>query len=204
MILFLYIYKNIYIFTKEEKISNHRALGGKRKFETGIVSNLAEKLEKRRVDVEAGLGANRNQQIILELVFREFGLVSDKNHRGVISHAVEILRPVFEVAIRELVSVIAENEGAIRVDVVAIAQASEFFLSRAVPYVESDQSMVCSQSEGENINPERCDIPGSEIVPEMLRNERTLPGSAITDKNDLVVTGSASVAEIPSLSHSFG
>ena len=78
----------------------------------------------------------------LDLALFDVDLVADEDNRDVLAHADQVTVPVGDILVCDTRGHIKHDNTALTVDVVAISQATEFFLSRRVPHIKLDLSVV--------------------------------------------------------------
>ena len=78
----------------------------------------------------------------LDFALFDIDLVSCQDDGDVLAHADEIAMPVGDVLVGDARSDVEHDDAALSVDVVAVAQTAELFLSCCVPYVELDWAEV--------------------------------------------------------------
>ena len=72
----------------------------------------------------------------LNLSVLDVDFVSAQDDRDVFAHAHQISVPVGHVFVRDSAGYVEQDDGAVRLDVVAVAQATQLLLSGRVPHVE--------------------------------------------------------------------
>lgn len=77
-------------------------------------------------------------------------------HRGyTLTHVLQVSMPYWDIVVGRSGCYIKHDDGTLRLDVVAVSQASEFLLASCVPYVELDGSPASVEHYGVNLNANR-------------------------------------------------
>ena len=92
----------------------------------------------------------------------------------------EVAVPRGHVLVREPARHVEHDDGALPVDVVAVAQASELFLARGIPHVEQDLPMVREEGHRVNFNTKCGDVLLFELTSQVALNEGRLADASIT------------------------
>jgi len=94
----------------------------------------------------------------LHLPVLDFHLVPREHNGDIFTDAGEIAMPVGDVFVGNAGGDVEHDDGTLSLDVVAIAQASEFLLPGRVPDVEFDGSAVSVKDEGMDFDAESGDV----------------------------------------------
>ena len=86
----------------------------------------------------------------LHLSVLHLDLISTKHDGNILAHTSDISMPVGDVLVGDSAGHVEHDDGALAVDVVAIAEAAELLLARGVPAVEADGTAVGVKLEGVN------------------------------------------------------
>ncbi len=78
----------------------------------------------------------------LDLAVLDVDLVAAQHDGYVLADAHEVLVPRGHVLVRDARGHVEHDDGALALDVVAVAQAAELLLARRVPHVERDRAAV--------------------------------------------------------------
>jgi len=79
---------------------------------------------------------------------------------------------------------VEHDDCALPLDVVSVAETSEFFLSSGIPYVEFDGSAIGVECEGVYFYSECCDVLLFEFSGKMTLHKGCFSDSSISDKNE--------------------
>lgn len=134
------------------------------KFEVGIARELAGQPQERLLEVVVGLGRNvivlqvllpvECDVLGLHLAVLDVDLVAAQNDGDVLAHADEIAVPVGDVLVRNTGRHVEHDNGALALNVVAIAQTTELLLAGSVPHVEADGATVRVERQRVNLHTE--------------------------------------------------
>mmetsp|Transcript_7761 Transcript_7761/g.11494 ORF Transcript_7761/g.11494 Transcript_7761/m.11494 type:complete len:100 (-) Transcript_7761:180-479(-) len=93
--------------------------------------------------------------------------------------------PVGDVLVGDTGCDVEHNDGALALDVVSIAEPSEFLLSGRIPHVEFDGSTVGVEDEGMDLDSQSGNVLLFELTGKMALHERGLSDSTISDEDEL-------------------
>mmetsp|Transcript_26355 Transcript_26355/g.56025 ORF Transcript_26355/g.56025 Transcript_26355/m.56025 type:complete len:299 (-) Transcript_26355:73-969(-) len=173
-----------------------RRLKGRRLHKVKLVvpRQLPRKPEERLFKVVVRFGRNVIVlQILLSvecnllrlyLTILDFYLVPREDDRDVFADACEIAVPVGNIFVGDAGSDIEHDDGALALDVVPVAQSSEFLLTCSVPDVEFDGTSVGVEHEGVDLDSEGGDVFFLKLACQMPLHESSLAYSTVTDEDE--------------------
>lgn len=88
----------------------------------------------------------------LDFTILDVDLIAAEDNRDVLAHTDEILVPRGHVLVRDTRCHVEHDDGALALDVVAIAKTSELLLTGCVPHVECDRTAVGSERQRVNFH----------------------------------------------------
>lgn len=97
------------------------------------------------------------------------------------SHQIPV--PVGHVLVGDARRDVEHDDGALALDVVAVAEAAELLLTRGVPDVEPDGSSVCVEHQGVHLDSQRRDVLLLELARQVSLDERGLAGASVSDQH---------------------
>mmetsp|Transcript_313 Transcript_313/g.1224 ORF Transcript_313/g.1224 Transcript_313/m.1224 type:complete len:236 (+) Transcript_313:948-1655(+) len=169
--------------------------GGLHELEGGVARELAREVEEGLLEVVVGLGG---ELVVLEVLLAVEGdclgahlavahvhLVAAEDDGDVLAHAGDITVPRGHVLVGGAGGHVEHDDGALAVDVVAIAEAAELLLARGVPAVEADGTAVGVKLEGVNRHADGGKVLLLELAGQVTLDEGGLAGTTVTDEDEL-------------------
>jgi len=121
----------------------------------------------------------------LDLSILDIHFITTQHDRDVLAYAFKIAMPIWDVFVRDSGSDIEHDDPALALDVVPIAETTEFLLSGSIPDVEADGAIVGGKGEGVDFNTEGSNVFLLEFTGQVTLDESSFASSAISDKNEL-------------------
>ena len=90
----------------------------------------------------------------LDSTYFDIDLITTKDDRNVLTDSLQISMPVRDIFVRDTGSHVEHDDAALTLDVVPVAQASEFLLTGRVPDVEQYRAIVGMESEWMDLDTE--------------------------------------------------
>mmetsp|Transcript_6965 Transcript_6965/g.28358 ORF Transcript_6965/g.28358 Transcript_6965/m.28358 type:complete len:284 (-) Transcript_6965:50-901(-) len=169
--------------------------GGLHELEGGVARELAREVEEGLLEVVVGLGG---ELVVLEVLLAVEGdrlgahlavahvhLVAAEDDGDVLAHAGDITVPRGHVLVGGAGGHVEHDDGALAVDVVAVAEAAELLLARGVPAVEADGTAVGVKLEGVNRHADGGKVLLLELAGQVTLDEGGLAGTTVTDEDEL-------------------
>ena len=78
-------------------------------------------------------------------LYLDVDLVSTKNNGNVLTDTFEITMPVGDVFVGDAGSDVEHDNTALALDIVAVTETTELFLTSGIPHVEADGTKVCGE-----------------------------------------------------------
>lgn len=126
-----------------------------------------------------------HNQLGLDLAVLDVDLVAAQHNRNILAHAHQIAMPVRHVLVRDARRHVEHDDGALALDVVAVAQAAELLLASGVPDVEADRSAIGVEDERVHLDAQRGHVLLLELAGHVALDERRLAGAAVADQHAL-------------------
>lgn len=114
----------------------------------------------------------------------DLDLVSGQDDGDVLADAREVAVPVGDVLVGDAGGDVEHDDGALALDVVSVAEASEFFLPGGIPYVEFDGSAIGVECERVDFDSERGDVLLFEFSGEMALDKGCFSHSSVADEDE--------------------
>merc|ERR1719262_24669 len=165
------------------------------KLQVALVREAAREPQERLLEIVV---APRAEVVVLEvpltmeldvlglhLPILDVYLVAHQNNRNVLAHAHDVAVPVRDVLVSDPRSNIEHDDGALALDVVPIAQATELLLSSRVPHVELQRPTVRGESERVHLHAQSRDVLLLELTCQVALHERRLANASIADQDEL-------------------
>jgi len=121
----------------------------------------------------------------LDLTVLDFYLIPREDDGDVFADSGEIAVPVGNIFVCDTGGDIKHDNGALALDVVTVAQSSEFLLSGGVPDVEFDGTSVGVENERVNFDSERGDVLFLKFSRQMPLDKCGFAYPAVTDEDEL-------------------
>eukprot|EP00628_Pelagophyceae_sp_CCMP2097_P041750 CAMPEP_0184243558 /NCGR_PEP_ID=MMETSP0977-20130417/337_1 /TAXON_ID=483370 /ORGANISM="non described non described, Strain CCMP2097" /LENGTH=259 /DNA_ID=CAMNT_0026548827 /DNA_START=101 /DNA_END=877 /DNA_ORIENTATION=- len=160
-----------------------------------VAAELARQPKKRLLEVVVRLGRNvvvlqvllavERNLLRLDLAVLDLHLVARQHDRDVLADARQVAVPVWYILVRDSAGDVEHDDGALALDVVAVAQAAEALLARRVPDIEFDRSAVGVEDQRVDLDAERSDVLLLELARQVALDERRLPDAAVADEDQL-------------------
>jgi hypothetical protein len=114
----------------------------------------------------------------------DFYLVSGQDNGDVLTHAGKITMPVGNIFVCDTGGNVEHDDSALSLDVVSIAETSEFFLSCGIPNIEFNGSAIGVECEGVDFHSECRDVLFLEFSGKVTLYKSCFSDSSISDKNE--------------------
>mmetsp|Transcript_16212 Transcript_16212/g.31650 ORF Transcript_16212/g.31650 Transcript_16212/m.31650 type:complete len:233 (-) Transcript_16212:18-716(-) len=160
-----------------------------------VADNLAREPQKRLLKVVVGLGGDvvilqvllpvEGDLFRLHLALLHIDLVADQHDRDGLAHANQIAVPVGHILVGDTRCDVEHDDGALALDVVAIAQAAELLLAGGVPDVEDERAVSRAKLERVHLHAERRDILLLEFAGQVALHEGGLADAAVAHEHQL-------------------
>ena len=121
----------------------------------------------------------------LDLAVLDLYLVPREDDGDVLAHPGKVAVPVGDVLVGDAAGNVEHDDGALALDVVAVAEATELLLAGRVPDVELDGTAVGVEGEGMDLNAQGGDVLLLELPGEVALHEGRLAHPAVADEDEL-------------------
>ena len=115
----------------------------------------------------------------------DLDLVAGEDHRNVLANTSQVTVPIGHILVGDARGHVKHNDGALPLDVVPIAKATEHLLTSCIPHVEFNSSTVGVEGEGVDLDSKSGDIFFLKLSRTVTFHERRLSNTAITDEDEL-------------------
>merc|ERR1719469_209315 len=119
--------------------------------------------------------------------------VSDQYNGNVFTHPDNVTVPIGDILVGDARSDVKHDDGTLTLDVITIAQTTEFFLSCSVPDVECQLPAICEELQGVHFHTQRWDVLLLELTSQMALHKRGFAHTTIAAKNQLELHHSSHV-----------
>ena len=120
-----------------------------------------------------------------DLSVLDVDLVAAEHDGYVLAHAHQVLVPGGHVFVGDARRDVKHDDGALALDVVAVAEAAELLLARSVPHVEGDGSSICREAERVHFHAQGGHVFLLELASQVSLDERGLAHTAVADQYKL-------------------
>jgi hypothetical protein len=161
----------------------------------GIVRELLREPHEWLLEVVVRLGRNivvletllavEGDHLSLDLAVSTVYLVSYEHDRDVVAHAGNIAVPVRDVLVGVTARNVEHDDGALALNVVAIAQATKLLLTSGIPAVEADLTTVREEGERVHVHTDGGDVALLKLASQVALHESRLARTTIADKDQL-------------------
>ena len=121
----------------------------------------------------------------LDLTVLDINLVSAQHNWDVLTHTAQVPMPCGHILVGETRRDVEHDDGALAVDVVAVAKATKLLLTCRVPAIEPDLASVRREVQGADLDADRGLILLLELARQVALNKRSLSGASIADQDEL-------------------
>jgi len=132
--------------------------------ESGAPHEFAPEIEERLLEIVVRLGRNfvvlqvflpvEGHGARLHLAFLDVDLVPAKDNRDVFTDALEVTVPVWYILVCDSRGNVEHDDTALALDIISIAETTEFLLASGIPDVEANAAKVSRETNGVNLDTE--------------------------------------------------
>lgn len=163
--------------------------------EVGIADEFARQPQEGLLKVVIGLGRDvvvlevllpmKHDGLGLDFSVLDVDLVTGQHDGYVLADADQIAMPIGHVLVSDARRHVEHDDGALALDVVAVAQAAELFLAGRVPHVEPDGAAISMEHQGVDLHAQRGHVLLFELARQMALDEGGLAGAAVAHQDQL-------------------
>ena len=121
----------------------------------------------------------------LDLAILDVDLVSDEHDRDALADSGKVLVPLGHVGVGNAGAHIEHDDTAVAANVVSVSESTELLLTRGVPNVELDLTVVGEEGHGVDLDTEGGDVLLLELASQMTLHEGGLADATVTDEDEL-------------------
>lgn len=126
-----------------------------------------------------------HDQFRLDFAVLDVHLIAAQHNGDVLAHAHQVPMPVRYVLVRDARRDVEHHNGALSLDVVAVAQTTELLLAGGVPHIEADRTAIGVEYERVHLDAQRGHVPLLELASHVSLDKGRLAGAAIADQHAL-------------------
>jgi len=159
-----------------------------------LVEELSGKPEEGLLEVVVGFGgdvivleillAMEGDLLDLDLAVLDVDLVAAEDDGDVFADTDEVAMPVGDVLVGHARSHIEHDNGALALDVISVAEASELLLAGGIPHIEDDLAVIGVEVQRVDLNSHRGDVFLLELAGEMALDEGGFAGASVSDEDE--------------------
>jgi len=121
----------------------------------------------------------------LNLALFDINLIAAEHDGDVFAHTHEITMPIGDILVRDPRGYVKHNDGALALNVVTVAQATELLLSGRIPRIEADRSEVGVKRQWMDFDAKGRDVFLLKLASQVTLDKCRFARSTVTDEDEL-------------------